>query len=160
MFHHALSLGLLWRGGVTLLRLALGAVFIWTGLAKLQQPYDFLGAVYNYELVGPQTGWWIAAILPWLEVAVGASLVLGVWQQGGAFLAVVLFGVFTVAHASAAGEGLKIPCGCGAAGSAPQFTSYWKVVESGLMLLAAGLVFVGSLTWSSRHESGSTEGTA
>src|SRR5439155_23085067 len=99
-----------WCTAAMLLRLAVGAVFIWTGLAKLQQPYEFLGAVYNYELVDPQTGLWFAAILPWLEVGVGASLVLGIWSQGGALLAVFLFGLFTVAQASAAGQGLKIPC--------------------------------------------------
>src|SRR5437870_431485 len=119
MLQETAKIGLAWRILVTLLRLGLGGLFIWTGLAKLQQPYDFLGAVYNYELVGPRTGLWIASILPWIEVGVGLSLVLGVWQQGGALLAVVLFGMFTAAQASAAGEGLKIPCGC-AAGNAPE----------------------------------------
>jgi hypothetical protein len=84
-------------------------------------------------------------------VVVGVSLVSGVWQQGGACLAVLLFGVFTVAHVLTAGEGLKIPCGC-AVGNAPEYTSYWKVAESGLMLVGGGLVFVGSLTLSSSRE--------
>ncbi len=152
MVHHTLSPALIWRGGVTLLRLALGGVFLWTGLAKLQHPYDFLGAVYQYELLGPHAGWWLTAVLPWLEVGVGASLILGVWLQGGALLSVVLFAVFTAARASAAAEGLKIPCGC-AAGNEPEFISYWQVAQSALMLLAAGLVFIGSLTLTSLHES-------
>jgi uncharacterized membrane protein YphA (DoxX/SURF4 family) len=145
MLHHSSIPTLVWRTTVTLLRLGLGGLFIWTGLAKLQQPYDFLGAVYGYEIAGRQTGLWVATVLPWLEVGVGLSLVLGVWQLGGALLAVALFSVFTVAQASAAGEGLKIPCGC-AAGNAPEYTSYWKVAESAALLLAAGVVLVGSLT--------------
>ena len=135
---------LVFSNGSAILRLALGGLLVWAGLTKIQLPYDFLASVYNYELVGPQTGVWIAATLPWIEVGVGASLILGVWQVGGALLAVLLFTVFTVAQASAAAQGLKIPCGC-AAGSPPEFTSGWKVVESGLMLLAAGLVFVRAL---------------
>jgi putative oxidoreductase len=144
MLHHALNLHVLWRTGVTLLRLGLGGLFIAAGLAKIQQPYDFLGAVYDYELLGPRTGLWLASILPWLEVGVGLSLVSGVWQTGGALLAVVLFSVFTVAQASAAAEGLKIPCGC-AAGNAPVYTSYWKVAESAAMLGGACLLLLGSL---------------
>jgi hypothetical protein len=87
---------------------------------------------------------WVAAILPWLETGVGVSLLLGVWQQGGALLAVVLFGLFTVVQSLAAGQGLKIPCGC-AAGNAPEYTSYWKAAESALLLLAAVLVCAASL---------------
>jgi hypothetical protein len=134
-------------------------VFIWAGLTKLQQPYDFLGTVYNYELVGPQAGWWIAATVPWLEVGVGASLVSGVWCQGGALLAAALFGVFMVTQASAAAQGLKIPCGCGV-GDASEYTSYWKVAEAGLMFLAAGLVFVDSLRRNSQHDLPAREAAA
>ncbi len=112
MPHQTVDPGLMWRRGAMLLRLALGGLFIWTGLAKLQQPYEFLGALYNYELVGPQTGLLIARALPWLEVVIGVSLVGGAWCRGGAILAIALFSVFTVAQAMAAGEGLKIPCGC------------------------------------------------
>lgn len=125
------------------LRLALGAILLWAGLSKLQQPYEFLEAVYNYELLGPTSGLWIARLLPWLEVCVGGSLVFGVWELGGSMAAVCLFSVFTVAQASAAAQGLKIPCGC-AIGTEPEFTSGWKVVESALMLAAAGFVFAGS----------------
>ena len=34
-------------------RLGLGCLFLWSGLPKIRQPYDFLASVYNYELVGP-----------------------------------------------------------------------------------------------------------
>jgi putative oxidoreductase len=144
MLHGILGTGMLCRRGLTLLRLALGALFLWTALTKLQHAYDFLGAVYNYELLGRRTGLWVASVLPWLELSVGVSLVLGVWLQGGALLAVLLSGVFTLAQASAAGEGLKIPCGC-AAGNTPTYTSYWTVAESAGLFAAACLVFAGSV---------------
>lgn len=52
-------------------RLALGCIFIAGSIAKLRQPYDFLGSVYNYELVGPGLGAVVAIVLPWLELFVG-----------------------------------------------------------------------------------------
>jgi hypothetical protein len=51
-------------------------VFLSTSVAKFDHPYDFLGAVYGYELVGPQVGLRIARILPWLAPVLGVSLVL------------------------------------------------------------------------------------
>src|SRR5438132_13166595 len=107
-----LNWGRLSQKGAILLRLALGGLFMWTGLTKVEQPYDFLGAVYNYELVGPRMGLWIATLVPWLEVVVGLSLVSGVCQRGGALLALLLLGVFTVAKTFAVAGGLKIACGC------------------------------------------------
>ena len=149
MLRYVPSRAQVWGGGVTLLRLALGGILLWAGLAKLQHPYDFLGAVYSYALLGPNAGWWLAATLPWLEVGVGISLIVGVWQPGGAFLALTLCTMFTVAQASAAAEGLRIPCGC-AVGNTPEFVSYWKVGQTALLASAAALVFVGSLTAASR----------
>jgi putative oxidoreductase len=159
MFHGGMHLGVVWRGAQLLLRMVLGGVFIWAGLQKLQQPYEFLGDVYNYELVGPQEGLWIAVALPWLEVSVGASMVAGVWCGGGALVAVALSCVFVCAESSAVAQGLKIPCGC-AIGDAPEYTSWWKVAEAGLMVLAASGVLVGSFTRVSLNDRPSQQATA
>jgi uncharacterized membrane protein YphA (DoxX/SURF4 family) len=134
-----------WRIGTTLLRLALGGLFVWTGLEKIQNPYDFLGAVYNYELVSPTLGLLVATILPWLEVCVGASLILRVMRRGAALLAVALFAIFTVALASATGDGLAISCGCGLESPATAVTGSGKLAESIGMFMAASVLFLDSL---------------
>jgi uncharacterized membrane protein YphA (DoxX/SURF4 family) len=145
-------LATLWRVGTTLIRLALGGVFVWTGLEKIQKPYDFLGAVYNYELVSPSVGLLIATILPWLEVCVGASLIMRVMPRGAAILAVALFAVFTVALASSTGDGLAISCGCGLGSPALEVTGPGKVAESVSMFVAANLLlFDTMLTPSTRQ---------
>jgi hypothetical protein len=53
------------------LRLSVGVLFLWAGLAKLHDPYAFLSAVYSYELLGPESGLWLARMLPWAELGVG-----------------------------------------------------------------------------------------
>jgi uncharacterized membrane protein YphA (DoxX/SURF4 family) len=93
-------------------RLGLGGLFLASGLLKLQQPYDFLAAVYRYELLGPQAGYAVAAALPWVEVTTGLTLLAGIYPSGGMLLALLMLGTFTVAKASAVRRDLRIGCGC------------------------------------------------
>ena len=47
-----------------IIRLVLGVMFLMSALPKIRQPYDFLGDVYGYEIVGPKLGMLIAMKLP------------------------------------------------------------------------------------------------
>jgi uncharacterized membrane protein YphA (DoxX/SURF4 family) len=135
----------LWQVVASVLRMGLGGLLVWAGLAKIRDPYDFLGAVYNYELVGPQVGLAIATILPWLELCAGASLVLKIAPRGGALLAVGLFAVFAVAQALASGDGLTISCGCGVGSPAGEVTGSGKLAVSFGLLCASTVVLVDSV---------------
>jgi uncharacterized membrane protein YphA (DoxX/SURF4 family) len=118
-----------------LFRLTVGSVFLYSSLSKLQQPYDFLSAVYSYELVGPQLGLWVTATIPWLELATGICLVLGFWDRSAWILAIALLSVFTAALYSVASRGLLVPCGCVC--TPIEIVSYRSVLTTGLLLLAA-----------------------
>jgi len=82
-----------------LMQICIGGVFLWMGVSKLQQPYEFLASVYNYELVGPSLGLLVAMILPWMELVVGASLVVGACAAGATLLSIAMLACFTVAVA-------------------------------------------------------------
>jgi uncharacterized membrane protein YphA (DoxX/SURF4 family) len=92
--------------------LVLGAVFLQSSVVKLYQPYEFLHAIYNYELVGRGVGVALAAILPVLELLVGASLVTGIMRRGALFLSILMLAMFAAAQSVSLGRGLDIPCGC------------------------------------------------
>jgi putative oxidoreductase len=130
-------------GAALLSRLFLGGVFLWSSLSKLQQPYDFLFAVYQYELVGPQLGLWVATTVPWLELATGICLILGIWEWGAWVVTVALLSMFTVALYSVANRGLLIPCGC--ACTPIEVVSYRSVLNTGFLLLASLIGFGCSL---------------
>jgi len=92
--------------------LGLGVLFLYSSLPKIRQPYDFLSAVYDYELVGPKLGLLVAMTLPWAELFVGIALVGGVFV-GGALLASAAMGaMFSFVLASALYRSLDISCGC------------------------------------------------
>ena len=100
------------------IRFGLGALLLWSGLVKARQPYEFLAAVYAYQLVGPTPGLLLAALIPWLEIVVGCCLVGGVLVEGALLATVALTSSFTLAIASAWHRGLGISCGCFGTGHA------------------------------------------
>lgn len=100
-----------------IIRLAIGCMFLISALPKIRQPYDFLGDVYGYEIVGPKLGMFVAMTMPWAELLVGICL-LGSIFIGGALLISAGMGVmFTFVLSWAVYRGLDISCGCFGAGT-------------------------------------------
>ncbi len=100
------------RSGFTaLVRLGLGCMFLYSSLPKIRQPYDFLSAVYNYELVGPKLGLLVAMVLPWLELLVGICLVGGIFVSGALLVSIVMGAMFIFVIASAYAEGSILAVG-------------------------------------------------
>lgn len=121
------------------IRFLLGGIFVWSGLAKIRQPYDFLSNVYDYELVGAKLGLLVAVVLPWLEVLVGAALLIGLFAGGGMLGAFFLCALFVGVQSSALARGLTIACGCFSATSAG-LISYTTLIRTSLLLLASGAI--------------------
>jgi len=94
------------------LTLVLGFVFLAASWPKLQFPYEFLSGVYSYELLGPVTGLYAAALLPWLELIVGLCLVVGMFVQGALVIANTLCFLFVLVQCWALEQGLQISCSC------------------------------------------------
>jgi uncharacterized membrane protein YphA (DoxX/SURF4 family) len=97
---------------VTLLRVALGALFIAAALPKLADPEGFARAVSHYHMLPVEAERSLALVLPWVELLAGALLLAGAFDAGASLVIVVLMVVFTVAVGSAVGRGLDITCGC------------------------------------------------
>mgnify|MGYP005842726361 FL=1 len=120
-----------------LLGLALGAAFLYAGAQKYLAPYEFAEAILAYQLLPDALVALTAAVLPWLELAVGALLVFGYLAETGrrlgaglglgfadgqaagllrrsALLLILLqlLGFMAVLLITMA-RGLKIDCGCG-----------------------------------------------
>jgi hypothetical protein len=119
-------------------------------MSKIQEPYDFLNAVYDYEMVGPALGYWVAFLLPWFEMALGVCLLLGIFPLGSFALATVLLAVFTAARFTAATRELPIPCGC--VREAVRQVGLIDALESGVIF---GVALVGFIAVKARARSAS-----
>jgi uncharacterized membrane protein YphA (DoxX/SURF4 family) len=122
------------------LRLALGGLFVYTGVIKLADPTAFAVEIHNYQLF-PALAPLLAGSLPEVELAVGTAIVLGPrpWLRAGAFACAVLMAVFTVAVTSAVARGINISCGCFGAGSSPVTLA---TVARDVILLAASVALL------------------
>ena len=59
-------------------RVLVGGVFVLAGFSKLLLPQAEVAALMQqYTIIPPGLTWWIAAVLPWLELASGTALVIG-----------------------------------------------------------------------------------
>lgn len=129
----------------TLARLLVAGVLIAAGALKVVEPASSVTAVRAYQLlpealVAP-VGWG----LPFLELAFGLLLVVGLFTRQVAIASGVLFVLFTLAVASAAARGLSIDCGCFGGGGevAPGETQYAAEIvrDLGLVAVCAWLVW-------------------
>jgi len=103
------------RAGVLLLhllRFGLAALFVWTGVLKLQAPDATQMAVFQYQLVSWEAAGVLATLIPMLELSAALGLLLARLRLGGISLCIGLLVVFCGALASALARNLDISCGC------------------------------------------------
>lgn len=118
-----------------LLRIVLGALFLYAGAIKAFAPDRLAEDIANYHLL---PGWLvppIAVTLPWIELIAGLCLIVGVWGRGAAWLVAGLMAVFTGALSQALLRGIDLACGC-FGGDAP---ADGLTIARDLILLAVSL---------------------
>lgn len=103
-----------------LARLALGAVFIYSGLIKALAPAEeFAYAIETYKVVNAQLSLFAAYLTPWVELWAGLLLAAGVFTRLSALFIGGLLIFFELLLTQAWLRGLPITsCGCfGSSGS-------------------------------------------
>lgn len=95
-----------------LARLLPGLVFLIAGGGKLFDPAGFSRAVRSYEIIPERLTTPVATTLPALECVVGLCLVIGLFTQVAAAVALLLLVGFTVAAALVLAQGRVVDCGC------------------------------------------------
>lgn len=133
-------------------RFGLAAVWFTSGIAKAASPLETKVAVRAYDLLPESVVGPVATVLPYLEIALGLLLVLGMVVRAAAIGSAVLLLVFIGGVISAAARGLSIDCGCFGGGGtvAPGQAQYWQEVarDIGFLALAAYLIVRPATPWS------------
>ena len=92
--------------------LALGFVFLLSGSLKSLDATGPVLATAAYDIVPHWIAWLVGALLPALELVVGAALLTGWQRRAAAAWAVVLGVTFAVANGWALSRGLVVDCQC------------------------------------------------
>ncbi len=128
----------------TLARIGLAAVWLVSGLLKAVDPDQTYIAVRAYDVLPDAGVEVVAALLPWVELALGMLLLAGIGVRLVAVLSAALLLVFVAGVAQAWARGLAIDCGCFGGGGAvePGETTYAQelVRDAGFLLMAGWLV--------------------
>jgi putative oxidoreductase len=123
-------------------RIALGILFVFAGATKAFDPGAFAIEIQRYQLIPWFLGVLASVYLPWLEILLGALLVLQRAEQAALLLITCLLLVFTFALASATFRGLSIDCGCFGKTFAATGTIF-PLVRNVLLLVFTGFLWRG-----------------
>jgi uncharacterized membrane protein YphA (DoxX/SURF4 family) len=118
-------------------------VWIASGAIKLVDPHGTVASVKAYQLISDDMVSLVAAILPFLELALGLLLLCGVGVRIVAVVSGIVLLVYIAGIAQSWARGLTIDCGCFGGGGqvAPGQTHYPEEIlrDSGFLLLAVWL---------------------
>lgn len=124
-----------------ILRLLFGAVFLWSGIAKLKDPIGFADAVRNFQIVGDPIATALALFIPWVEIVCGIAAMIGLrFSREGIVVLLVSLLVFTAGIVAAWVRGLDISCGC--FGGSDEAMNYPVKIMQNLVL---GLIGIAAL---------------
>jgi putative oxidoreductase len=100
------------RATVGAARWVCGIVLLISGVGHLGNPYFFLSAVLHYDLAKGSGAVIVAATIPFVEIGLGGTLLVGACTGAALIATSVLMVVFTCAQAISLARGLEITCGC------------------------------------------------
>jgi uncharacterized membrane protein YphA (DoxX/SURF4 family) len=124
-------------------RVALGAIFLYAAFAKLyfdgawhlrDYHFFFAMAIDSYKMLPLSVVEWMARILPWFELLLGALLIVGVGLRWAGSITTALLLVFMGAMTRAKILGLEINCGC--FGNNEKLGTATLIRDSSLLVLA------------------------
>ena len=96
----------------SVIRLFLGAFFLYAGAIKLWDVGAFTQAVEQYRLVSGPWAWGLALWIPWIECLAGIGLFVKPVRLGSLWVIAGLLITFEGALLTALIRGLDISCGC------------------------------------------------
>lgn len=141
----------------TLVRLALGAVWLWAAGAKLRDPAGTRAAVREHQVVPRWAVPAVARILPAVEAVLGAGLIAGWHWRLLAWASTVLLSLMTVSlltvvvrREPAVGAAGQAGCGCfgrrEVRGGQPYRSTTWAgpVIARNLLLASAAAILASA----------------
>jgi uncharacterized membrane protein YphA (DoxX/SURF4 family) len=133
-----------WIG--TVARLVLGGVWLVAGALKIGDLNASGRAVVAYRIFPPSAATAIGVVQPFLEIALGLLLVLGLATRLSAIVSAVLLVAYIVGIASVWARGLRIDCGCFGTGgdlaANAQPTYFSETIRDIALLAVAGFLAV------------------
>jgi len=123
-------------------RLFLGGILVYASYDKILHPVPFAEIVYNYQILPDILVNLAALFLPWIELLVGLSLILGLWLPGAILISNLLLLIFFSTLVFNMARGLDIDCGCFTVSVGPSSGGHmlWYLLRDGFFLLVGAFL--------------------
>lgn len=123
-----------------ILRLTIGAAFIYAGWLKAQDPLGFADSVASFAILPSRLVSPFALAMPMFEIGAGFLLIIGWPRRIGALALLMLTGIFCIALVAAIARGLQVNCGC--FGPSASNTNPWiDLIRDLLTVAACGVLY-------------------
>ena len=123
--------------------MVLGVVFVYAAYTKLRQSWLlFALSIDSYQLLPQWAVLTLARTLPWLELALGLTLIAGPWLRYTSIAATAVLTLFFSVMVLSYTRGAGIDCGCFGVGEA---LSLKTLARDGVLLAAA--IALAALSW-------------
>jgi len=93
-------------------RVLLGGVFLAASISKIQFQDDFITVCISYAVIPDNLARIYGMIVPWVELFIGTSLILGVFVRFSAVISILLTISFVIANTVALFNPVDSGCGC------------------------------------------------
>ncbi len=129
---------------IFVIRFFLGTYLLIGAIRKIINYNIFVQGVFDYQILPANLSRIIGLLLPWIELLLGSSLILGIALPASSIASSLLIGVFVIAIEINLNRGRKIDCNCYGIGSTPEI-SRGKSARNILLLLLLVILFSLSL---------------
>jgi uncharacterized membrane protein YphA (DoxX/SURF4 family) len=124
-------------------QVALAAIFIYAGYAKLREPWvQFAVSLSTFKLLPDNSLEPLAKFLPWAELALGIAILSGILLRWSALIASLLLTLFFAVLIRSYAMGLQVDCGC--FGSGESALGPLRLAEEAAMLALALAVTIAA----------------
>ena len=93
-------------------RVGLGAMFVYSALAKIDDPGEFAYSVSRYKMLPEFTVGLFSLAMPAVELLTGLAMLFTRWMREASLLVFGMMVMFIIALSQALFRGLEISCGC------------------------------------------------
>jgi hypothetical protein len=102
----------IWRTVVSINAYIAGLLLCISSAAHLNNPFQFLQAINEYQFLNQRIATWTAALIIVSGLILGSAMIVRFWVKSIFSLATILFGIFVFAQVAAVLTGIHANCGC------------------------------------------------
>lgn len=126
---------------IVVLRIILGAIFLYAGAVKIQNPQAFADSIATFQILPPSLITLVALSLPPFEILAGLLLITG-YQKRVAIVAILTIStVFLLAIGQALLRGITVDCGCFGSSMPSSFETWLTFTRDILLVVIAAVLY-------------------